>query len=351
MDKIKLFIHIGTHKTGTTSIQKAFKQNPDSLKNEGVCFLDEPVNKITRNKLVHSKSLNKDLVDNVRDEFSAKIKKAVDKGCHVLVSSCEELSGNVIEGYKNTRLVAEALFASLTDLPLQTKIVVYLRRQDSFIESLYCQMIHIGETYDFKTFIKNFNQTHFNWYNLVKDYSHVFGKENIIVRIYNKDISIDSNYLIRDFGKVIENNFLIKSDLKPTYNRSYSNDMIEVLRVTNSSFSCEDSIELRRFFKTINTKPIFESNNYFNYDERLAFLNKYQHSNTLLAKEYLDSDIIFNDPKPYIGNINQQLSIDSLTLLFTSSIINLNQQIFELSNEIKSRKSKSIIDYIRTLFF
>src|SRR5690625_7783419 len=87
------------------------------------------------------------------------------------ILSNEKFAGDKMVGYKNTPVIAETVFKALEPLDVNVKIIVFLRRQDDFLESTYAQRIYSGSTLTFEEFFKNFDTSHFHWDELVDSYA------------------------------------------------------------------------------------------------------------------------------------------------------------------------------------
>src|SRR5690625_1455339 len=82
------------------------------------------------------------------------------------ILSNEKFAGDKMVGYKNTPVIAETVFKALEPLDVNVKIIVFLRRQDDFLESTYAQRIYSGSTLTFEEFLKTLSppiSTGMNW--------------------------------------------------------------------------------------------------------------------------------------------------------------------------------------------
>ena len=79
---------------------------------------------------------------------------------HRFAMSSEGFFGNLFKDYYNSEWISE--FLSKVSAGFDVRIIVYLRRQDFFIESLYTQMIHQGESYSFLDFVVNYDALSFD---------------------------------------------------------------------------------------------------------------------------------------------------------------------------------------------
>src|SRR5690625_7585565 len=99
----------------------------------------------------------------------------------------EHFSGNPFIGFSNVHIIAETLWEITKDLDLDIYIIVYLRRQDDFIESMYTQSIHLGDSHSFEEFINGFDESAFDWEYILDSYSKWFGKDRSEERRVGKE--------------------------------------------------------------------------------------------------------------------------------------------------------------------
>jgi hypothetical protein len=216
-----MIIHIGTHKTGTTSIQCALQNILQPAVKELWC-----ARKVVR-----------------LPKFT--------NG----VTCFEGYSGDHTIGYLNADVIAESLRLATSHLP--TTIVVYLRRQDDFIQSMYSQMLKQGASYTFKEYIAQFDGRHFNWDYLVRCYKDRF--ENVIVRPYCSDV-------VADFCN------LIVPDKYARRNKRYCNTAMEKARLANPRLTEAGRRRLRVKLERLRgtQKDLFES-----VEAKEAFMERY----------------------------------------------------------------------------
>ncbi len=156
--KKRLILHIGMHKTGTSSVQRYFSRNRAILRRMGVCY---------------PKSIGR---EGERQPKHAAIFDAIsheaDFGVHhpVLGPSADQINlaateieaapGDLgiisAEGLSGERPVFAAALANLA-ARFDTTVVVFVRRQDHWVESFYKQMVlsrDVRETRSFHEFVE-----------------------------------------------------------------------------------------------------------------------------------------------------------------------------------------------------
>jgi hypothetical protein len=130
----KIVIHIGTHKTGTTTIQKSLALAKNKLLSKGILYPDT-----TRDPFPHNEKHNSVVKAVSSENFDAMLiekKHLLDEfeksNCHTMVISEEGLSG--------IKSCITDFFNSFKD-DFDLTVICYLRRQDYFAESLYNQFV------------------------------------------------------------------------------------------------------------------------------------------------------------------------------------------------------------------
>jgi hypothetical protein len=280
----QIFLHIGTHKTGSTAIQKSLLKGKEKLRDEKIVYLSQ----LPARKNIETLSvLDSDIISSSREFFLRKI--APYPASTRFVMSYEGYSGDVFRGYLNSEIVAESL-RRITE-GCEVEIIVFLRRQDLFIESMYTQTIHQGQTWSFNDFLTTFDNSSFNWYLLLSNYAKYFYKSRITVRRYEKKHLMNQNSVV-EFAHIIDSNSLKSIETNKNPNSGYTRDALELARLCLPHLSKTEKRKLRNILQATNTKPPFENHSFFNLNEREVFLSNFDYSNALIAKEYfLDSSV------------------------------------------------------------
>ncbi len=132
----RLLLHIGTHKTGTTTLQSLLAKNRDRLADRGICYpvTDRPPfpNPHKHNNLWRA-------LDAGPDAFAAEkavlLREFYASGAETLVMSEEHLSCHRLKALAQMRAFAD---------DFDVEVICFLRRQDYFIESWWSQRCKSG---------------------------------------------------------------------------------------------------------------------------------------------------------------------------------------------------------------
>lgn len=200
----KLILHIGTEKTGTTSIQNFLYENRNELLEKNI-YIPKNLGYKNHRKLAticmndghtddHHKSLNlqnsneiKSWQKKTRFQIENELKEITQE---TTIITSEHFSSRLTNKYEVIRL--KELLANFFD---DIKVVIYLRRQDEYAVSLYSTALKDGMTH--RQILPNKKLTErYDYFRICTLWESVFNK--IDVRIFEKNRLIN-NDLISDF--------------------------------------------------------------------------------------------------------------------------------------------------------
>ena len=209
---MKAFLHIGTEKTGTTTIQHFLAKNRENLLRQGYLYPSSP-GKITHTKLVifalESTKIqdihklhgftNPEKVKLFKTKFKPKLIQEI-KSIDVdkVIFSSEHCSSRLIskEQIKELKTLLDEMFEDI-------EIIIYLRRQDKFLSSSYSTAIKAGATFPFKIPSQEIIKNRYNYYNLIRKFASIFGDNKIRVRLFESTEMLEGN-LIKDFLNLLD---------------------------------------------------------------------------------------------------------------------------------------------------
>lgn len=223
-----LFIHIGFHKTGSTSLQYALKKHQGNLEKENFSFLAE--NNSGNSSDLISVNLNRsNAAVKISDRFFSLLKRG--KGNNAIISA-EHLS--FIEDESELVKLRNHCLQSYSEV----KIIAYIRKQHRLALSFKRQAAkqpHINAApssqlcgHTLNSPIPELTYTLVNYLKFDEKYklwSNVFNEDNVIFKLYDKNFLFKS-CICKDFSKVlgVENELpsenvnegfgLIKSEIK-----------------------------------------------------------------------------------------------------------------------------------------
>ena len=320
-------LHIGTEKTGTTTIQQFLHLNRGHLLSQKTAFLHSPGERNDRKLAVYC--MEDDVVDDYvkkncivsreerdqwRKEFDHAFKEEMielNDEVETVIFSSEHFHSRLqsVDSIKRLRIFLEPYFSGF-------KIIVYLRRQDQLAISHYSTMCKSGWT---KMSLLDqaipADSPYYNYYKLIERWADVFGKGNIIIRIFEKGNFVDED-LIKDFlhscNLEHRNDFVLPKRL----NEKLSSQVQHAMVLFNSCFppyrgntSIPFNNRLREYIYNNLSKNNQGKESMPTISEAIKFYSKFKDSNDKLAKKYLSSSKLFSADFSMYPEVNQNVSI------------------------------------------
>ena len=266
-----LFVHIGTHKTGTSALQTAMRMAEVELLANGARYIRagrEGAN--AHHNLPWSirgkKGVPLSVWENVRAELAAS-----DSAINILSS----------EGFwfADAREIRKELGAC-GDL----RIVLYLRRQDRYLQSLYKQSLAGGRrSGDFESWLAQ-HGSRGDYLSVVRQWADEFGRDALVIRPYEHDGKrIDTR---ADFMRVVGlDSSLLSERARGMRNPSPRRELAELIRAFNE---VEVAVDRQEFFMSImKGKPQYaRSADLLDYEGCRRVLSNYEESNRILRDEF-----------------------------------------------------------------
>jgi len=259
----------------------------------------------------------------------------------------KKIVDEIISNQKDTLLSSEHLFwcgaklyQNLKSWGADIKVIVYLRRQDYWGESMWNQAVKKGSYMMSKPCFEYMldNNAVFDYYARLQEIAEVIGKENIIVRIYENTENIFSEFFsifgIMDLSEYRKDKYQANPSLSANY--------VEIKRIINGLPDSEifnDSIkdiweEGRKY--TLSEKKVKNAPLFLSKEERKIILDKYREGNEKIAKEYLNIEKMFSEELP-----EEQVGVDTETLyadiikFFGGLFVYQAKQINELRKKVR----------------
>ena len=156
----RLILHVGVPKTGTSLIQRTMRQLRPELRSSGIAYIDRKAMHRLRDRpswaayATGPKENRPRFLSDLRDVVKRERLRALPKARAVVMSN-ESMIGRIAPEFGDPYWPRAT--AALTDVvtalkPSSTRVVMYIRRQDRLIESLYMQRIHLGGSLNWTKF-------------------------------------------------------------------------------------------------------------------------------------------------------------------------------------------------------
>jgi len=233
-----LYLHIGLHKTGTTSIQRFFTENAEAFENM-VHYPKAGNNGISHGALSSTLKSEKwvesyrALLANmgaVKESHYADIPDADKRAMYdALRDEINRNSSDTVvissEGFYEW-ISPEALKQAFDWFAGEIKVVVYLRRQDDWLMSVYNQMVKDEKMRYFGAANKIPQLSLINFHDYLEELSACFGRQSLIVRLWYPGVDVihdflanvlrlDSRFVSKFAGKSVRENVSVPAQLIP----------------------------------------------------------------------------------------------------------------------------------------
>jgi hypothetical protein len=231
-----LYLHIGTEKTGSTALQSVSGLNRAILRTHGILYPKTPGDrnhtKLTifaadKPNALDLRRLARLFPDAAYDEFMAQFPETLrseiaTEQCPQVFLSNEHLSSR-LKGVAEIRRLA----AIIQPLAESVKIVVYLRRQPELFLSTYSTSIKAGRTRALEPPKKD-QHPRYNYEKLLSLWADVFGEENVIVRIYDRNTLVGHD-VVKDFFSIMNYEPGPDIEIPATLNERLDHDALSFL--------------------------------------------------------------------------------------------------------------------------
>ena len=250
--KLKLIIHAGTPKTGTTSLQTYLDKKQHKLRGKGILYphnLEKAHNPTAPKHQWFEKNLVTTHLDHFLENFKNIISQ-VKEDTHTIILSSEGIYNYWWDFPDESKIILREL-SQLFD----TQVWVWFREPLAFIESYYKQCIRnpqiegnpcYGKDLSFAEMldIEWFSQ-HLNYQGFVSECQTLFGKESVVAFKYEGDVVQE---VIRELGLATPHD-----NPTPRQNKSLNSASIALLRTLNQiDIKAKDKELLMPHIKQIN---------------------------------------------------------------------------------------------------
>lgn len=246
----RLTLHVGLPKTGTSLLQKMLNNERPRLVDAGWHVLTRgEFDEVTRRQHVRWRRRPKKLAG-LDSAFEILAERFAD--AEHLVISHEDLLGGIVSfqsgrPYPDAQLVLERCRDILR--PQELRVIVYLRRPDRYIESVYLQLIRVGQSMTFDQFLADYfpGPAAVDWLDLMERIERAVGRDatraNYFESIRNGARSFCESFAAEiGIGHRLSFGFATER-----VNRGYSEVALRIALAANGLLQSNDRRELRRF--------------------------------------------------------------------------------------------------------
>lgn len=193
----KVILHIGRHKTGTSSLQKSLSENTELLKKNGFVY---PTENFCQG-YGHHKLANALCRGNTKNKSNFELKE--------LLEGLSRVLSNIEVGQSETLVLSSEAFQNcdpklirqfFDDSEFEVNVVCYLREQIGYIASAYNQKVHATEYHQsVDTFYADFNA---DYTDFVENWVKFFPSSRF--RVFDK-VFLENGDILDDFWRCILN--------------------------------------------------------------------------------------------------------------------------------------------------
>lgn len=302
----KIYLHIGAHKSASTTIQVNARASKSFLKSEygissllpedisGTKFAEHFQGITGREHVLGVEEYHKSL-QSAKLCMAEMIESCTTEDVFIswegMLGHCGlDLYGGI---YTHSKLVAESLGEIFQ--VYQTKVIMLIRKQDTFIESCYLQQIKEGRFLSFDEFTNGIDVAKISWIDVVNDLAEIFGKSLLVIpfeaiKDLGASIFVEStlSYLT---GKTVT---LDRAKITDRANESMSSYGVDIARELFPHLSDANRNALRRIIFTEFSGSKFGRAVYFNSFSRRLIAEATRVDNANIYQNYLGRFISFS---------------------------------------------------------
>jgi len=266
-------VHIGTPKTGTKALQSFLSRNSKDLAEQGILYLKSGRRSELRKRptLSHSalvKLLKRPSVREAWKDLRAELDRSA---CHTNVVSAE--------GFWFSDPVE--LRAELPKSQ-SVRFVVYLRRQDKYLQSLWKQTVAGGRKHSFNEWRRR-HPTRGDYLSTVENWADLFGAESVVIRPYEKEGKINT---VQDFCDVLGVKGAFHTE-NTGRNPSPRRELTHLIRAFNN-LDLNLDVDHHQLYRAIVAKSesYIRTCDMLSYTESVALMEEHAEGNRILIEKY-----------------------------------------------------------------
>ncbi|MFI2812268.1 hypothetical protein [Microbulbifer sp. JSM ZJ756] len=282
MNKI-LYVHIGTGKTGTTALQDFFLLNQEALRAAGINYCATGLVKNNHHLVCRNFERDNEATQQKVTENLLKLNFEIqESNCPFHLISSEYFPG----------MTREEILELSESMDAEVVPIVYLRRQDEFLESWYAQIV---KAYNVKSDIHSLmhrleKEKILDYRSLVEGWAVVNSGGIVRVRPYEKDSFIGGS-IFSDFLSAIDSGVGLEALKIPVRD---PNPSIRPAQIRMGMKLYDYCSEKQRKVIFSSFPEVKDSSRFFlSRSERQDLIDRYSSINAYVAKKFLGKELLF----------------------------------------------------------
>lgn len=288
---MQLILHIGTHKTGTTAIQECLYRNEERLAGGGIHYAHR-LRARSFNQLAKLVAIGRR--GEAQALFDRHLEKASAFGAHTLLISAEsffamtmfhhKLEGRSYDEYWAAESHSIDRLRSLLPAGMPIRVVVFFRRQDKFLESVYAQTV---KTRPLSASVEQFKDSVAEALDYAR-YMQLWSRNfpDCTVYTYEETANDAPRFFLRNVLQIGDTKAFEGLDLR--VNTTLARDLVEYKRELNKAASFVDQ-RMSHFVCAELQRVIAGDGRYHDYlspEARAKLLREFEPGNALLSQTF-----------------------------------------------------------------
>lgn len=313
----EVILHIGAGKTGTSSIQRCLSNNANELLNHDIYVPSTDLSldgQRTGQHVWYFASLRKKTIEEAKTALETNLRAQLKtQSQSKILLSAENLSD---------RNGISSLFKDLAK-EYTFKIIFYIRRQDNYLLSAWQQWFAKADN-DFWAWMLRSAGNIGNWKLVIEDWESVIPRENIQVRIYDRQELVNEDVVSDFFNLLNVPTSSLNIESGSNQNPSFNLGIIDLVEKNSNLFEGAHDNEFYNFLAKFSpSSKKISKHSPISFKQRMAILSKYNESNNWILENYFPKgrNHLFKNPTE---SDFVELSSDQLEDLKWKSIVELS---------------------------
>ena len=291
----KIIFHIGAHKTASSFLYRNLRASLDSLSHGGldVVLRRDILNTVFAREL-HEVAQGARAGGDVSSGARANIRRIIARhnpDNNLLIANEDMVCRlNVQDFYQNIDASMRHIRRALDGHDV--RIMLHIRCQADYLESVYMQYVHLGRSLRFDRFMERAGTVDFSWLRVVEGIAREVPPGRITVRPFESIRTLGSDGFFQEFLRLCEvsdpESFSTSEDSSKgsAANRSYSGLGMKIARRANPLLDKKEKRILRKFLQENFSTATHPRAELLDPGQRQEIFERYADSNRKLFAEY-----------------------------------------------------------------